>query len=296
MTSRPASADSGLSTPPPPTAEASVATPRAPGEPPPGPSGPRRRGLAILARPKWGTLIVGVGLLGVIQVASTFFPPYIFPDVPRIFRALGSIFERDGADIGHTLFRFAAALGTAILVGWVLGLLMGAFRKSLGAVLSPTMNILMAMPALSWILVSVLWISSIEARTIFICFVIGMPFFAVAVYEGIRDIDSDMVKAVRQFRPTRLQVIRFLFIPQSLVFLLLSIRSTSALCLRILVFAEMIGATSGIGERMSTALANFRMDLIFAWTIVMILGNFLLLGGLGRAERWLLRWRDEVVM
>lgn len=255
-----------------------------------------RRALSWLPRVSWGTLVVTAGALALIQVASLFLPDYIFPDLPKVVTGLGEVLVDEGDDILKSVARFLVALLAAIVCGWALGLAMGAFRRTLGGVLSPALNILMAMPALSWILVSVLWISSIETRIVFICFVIGMPFFAVAVFEGIRDIDPAVVKAIEQFRPTRLQVIRILLIPQSLVFLLLSVRSTSSLCLRILVFAEMIGATSGIGERMSVALANFRMDLIFGWTIVMIIGNFAIVGLIGRAERWLLRWRQEVVV
>jgi NitT/TauT family transport system permease protein len=253
-----------------------------------------RAALTWIPRPGWSTLAVVAAALGLVQIASLFFPAFIFPDVPRIAQALWETLTSDSLNIWISLVRFSVALILAIGCGWLLGLLMGAFRSTFGTLLSPVLNILMAVPALSWILISVLWVSSIEARVIFICFIIGMPFFAVAVYEGIRDIDSDIVKAVEQFRPNRLQVIRTLFIPQSLVFLLTSIRSASSLCLRILVFAEMIGATTGIGQQMSMALANFRIDMIFAWSIVMIIGNFLLVALISRAERTLLKWRDEV--
>jgi NitT/TauT family transport system permease protein len=182
------------------------------------------------------------------------------------------------------------------MIGWSIGLAMGAFRTRVGQYLMPALNIIQAIPALSWVLVSVLWISSIEVRTIFICFIIGLPFFALNVYEGLRDINSDIVKAIDQFRPSRLQVMRILLIPQSLVYLLLSVRSAASLCLRILVFAEMIGATSGVGERMAVALANFRMDQIFAWTLVLIMVGFGVSRATGAAERWLLRWRDEVIV
>jgi NitT/TauT family transport system permease protein len=257
----------------------------------------RRTGAALtwIPRVSWPTIVVAIGALVLVQIASLFFPAFVLPGVPAIMAALWEVLSVDSMHIWITLGRFLAALGLAIVCGWLLGLIMGAFR-SVGKFVSPALNILMAVPALSWILVSVLWISSVEVRVIFICFIIAMPFFAVAVYEGIRDIDSDVVKAIEQFRPTKFQVVQTLFVPQSLVFLLVSIRSTSSLALRILVFAEMIGATAGVGKEMSTSLANFRMDLILAWTIIMIIGNFLIVWGIDKAEEKLLNWREEVTL
>jgi ABC-type nitrate/sulfonate/bicarbonate transport system permease component len=242
------------------------------------------------------TIIVVCVFLAFVQFASLFLPPYLFPDVRAVFVAFYSILTTDLWDIILTVVRFLFALFLAIMIGWSIGLAMGAFRTQVGQFLLPALNIIQAIPALSWVLVSVLWISSIEVRTIFICFIIGLPFFALNVYEGLRDINADIVKAIDQFRPTRLQVMRILLIPQSLVYLLLSVRSAASLCLRILVFAEMIGATSGVGERMAVALANFRMDQIFAWTVVLILVGFGVSRLTGLAETWLLRWRDEVIV
>jgi ABC-type nitrate/sulfonate/bicarbonate transport system permease component len=63
-----------------------------------------------------------------------------------------------------------------------------------------------------------------------------------------------------------------------------------------LVFAEMIGATSGVGERMAHALANFRMDQIFAWTVILIFVGFGVSRISAAAEWWLLSWREETVV
>src|SRR5690606_37386388 len=193
--------------------------------------------------------------------------------------------------VGVTLLRFCVAMLLAGGLDWVIGIVMGAFRNSAGRFLQPFFSIVQAIPALSWVLLSVLWIGDIEARIIFVFFVIGIPFFVVPVFEGIRDLDTDLLHAIEQFRPTRWQTIRILLIPQSITYLLIALRSSSAFCLRILVFAEMIGATSGIGSSMGDAQSSFRLDLIFAWTIVLVVFNFILIGAIGFVEKRLLGWR-----
>lgn len=252
--------------------------------------------IAAIVSQVWPTVVVAALLVGLIQLGHLSLPPYLFPSALAVGQAVVEAFTVDASDIFISLFRFIVALSTATLCGWLLGLLMGAFRKSVSRILKPIFSILQAVPALSWVLLSVLWISEVEIRIWFICFMIGLPFYAIAVYEGIRDIDSELVEAIDQFRPNRWQVLVMLLIPQSLVYLLISMRSVSSLILRILVFAELIGASSGIGEAMGAAQTNFRMDMIFAWTIVMVLFNFLLMGGIDLLERHLLSWRKEVAV
>lgn len=256
---------------------------------------PRRKVPAPVRSLLWTTAVVCL-LIAAIQVTSMFTEPYIFPDVPTIVAAIREILAEDVSGLLATIGRFFLALFAAMIVGWALGLLMGTFRNSVGELLRPVFSIMQAVPALSWVLISVIWVYSIEMRILLIVFVIGVPFFVIAVYEGIRSTDHDMVEAVNQFRPSRWQVLVYLFLPQSLSYVLLTLKSASSFCLRILVFAELIGATTGIGYEMGQAQANFRVDLIFGWTVLLIVFNFALAGAVNLAERYLLRWRREAVV
>lgn len=242
------------------------------------------------------TATVVLGLVIAIQIAAIFAPRYIFPDVPMVLSAIAETLTDDLSGLVTTLVRFFAALALAVILGWAIGLIMGTFRKSVGELLRPVFAIMQAVPALSWVLISVIWLRNTEVRILFIVFVIGIPFFVNAVYEGIRSIDPDIVEAVNQFRPSRWQVLQYLFIPQSVTYVLMTLRSASSFCLRILVFAELIGATTGIGYEMGQAQANFRVDLIFAWTVLLIIFNFVLMGAVNYLEGHLLRWRREAVL
>lgn len=243
----------------------------------------------------WTALVVVLVLAG-IQVVSLFTEPYVFPDLASVWDAVVEILSEDRASVATTLGRFFLALVGAMLVGWAIGLLMATFRTTVGELLRPVFSIMQAVPALSWVLISVIWLHSIETRILFIVFVIGVPFFVIAVYEGIRNTDHDMVEAVSQFRPSRWQVLAYLFVPQSLGYVILTLRSASSFCLRILVFAELIGATAGVGYEMGQAQANFRIDLIFGWTVLLIVFNFVLMGAIDLVEKRLLRWRKEAVV
>lgn len=231
-----------------------------------------------------------------IEIGHSSLPPYLFPSTQQILANTVVALTEEWADLLLTVFRLIVTLLTATALGWLLGLLMGAFRSSVGLVAMPILSILQAIPAVSWILVASLWIAEPEIRIWLICFGLGLPLYAISVYEGVRDLDGELLEAVEQFRPTKWQVIYILLIPQSFVYLLISMRTVSSLVLRVLVFAELVGASSGVGARMGDAQTNFEMPMIFAWTVIMVVLNFVMLWLMDVAERYLLSWRREVAI
>lgn len=260
------------------------------------PTGHGPGGMPKALRQGGAALIVVLIFGGLIQLGHASLPPHLFPSLQEVGLELKNILTSQLGQIFITFIRFIASLLGATLVGWLLGLMMGAFRNSVGLFASPLLSILQATPAVSWVLVAIIWMSNVDARVLFICFMVGAPLYAIHVYEGVRDIDVDLVEATEQFRPSRWQVIRILLVPQSLVALLVSMRAVSSLVLRILVFAELIGASTGIGARMADAQTNFQMAAIFAWTVIMIFVNFLIVILIDMAEKRLIGWRREAVV
>jgi NitT/TauT family transport system permease protein len=238
-------------------------------------------------------LVVLAGLLGAMQVIDSLMPDYLFPSVPELAEATWIALTAEQSSIVATLTRFVVALGAAVIVGWALGVAMATFPRTLGRLLKPLITIIQAVPALSWILLAVLWLDGVEQRVFAVVFVIALPFYVLAVIDGVRALDSDVFDAVAQFRPRRQQILRILFVPQSLVYVMLTTRNAAAFCLRILVFAELIAATSGIGSQMSAAQSRFEISYIFAWSVVLIAFNVVFVALIDALEWRLLRWRKE---
>jgi NitT/TauT family transport system permease protein len=254
-----------------------------------------RRGAVRPARSRrwawiWG-LTSGLIMLAGWELISLRFPDYLLPGVPETLRATWEIVRDSSGEIGVTLTRLLTAMGIAMAGGWLLGLLMSI--RVLGALVQPMLKVASAIPFVSWVLLAVLWVTSIEVRVTFVCVVLVLPVFAINVYEGVRTFDPELVQAVGQFGPGRWQFMRYVLIPNSFADVLLTTRSMTGFALRILVFAELIGANNGVGNLMSDAQSNFRVDHLLGLTIVMIASTLALLGIASAAERYLLRWRPE---
>jgi NitT/TauT family transport system permease protein len=143
------------------------------------------------------------------------------------------------------------------------------------------------------VLLAVLWVSNIEIRILFVVVVLVLPVYAVNVYEGVRTFDPELVQAVRQFGPGRWQFLRYVLLPNSVADVILTTKSMTGFSLRITVFAELVGASTGVGALMADAQSNFRVDQLLGLTLVMIASTLVLLALVGQAERRLLRWRPE---
>lgn len=240
----------------------------------------------------WPVAVVVVLVAVAVQLMSYAFPPYIVPPVPEIVVALGEVFAEYGSDMVDSIIRFVIAILAAMFGGWIIGLLM-SLQRTIGRLGEAFFRLVLATPALSIMVFAVLWFRGIELRIFFVAFTLAVPFYVIAVYEAVKGLDRGLVDAVQQFRPTRWQMLRLVLIPYTVSHLILTTKSIASFTLRIIVFAEVIAATSGVGSAIVEAQANFRTDRIFAWTVILVAFSFVMLATVDRLERALLKWRPE---
>jgi NitT/TauT family transport system permease protein len=241
---------------------------------------------------KWATAVVVVAIVLLMQIGSYFVPPYILPSPISILGSLLSSLTTEYLQILITLLRLLVSLTLSIAIGTALGIIMGTFA-SVRPYLRALVIIDTGIPALSWMLVAVFWFKDPELRMFFIMVVIIVPIYALNVYDGIRAMSKEWLEMCESFRPTRWQVLRYLILPHIVPYVLMTTRSTVGYATRMLIFAELIGSSLGIGARMGLAQATFHMDSVIAWTVLLVIMNMLAQGCVGLLERYLLRWRDE---
>lgn len=238
-------------------------------------------------------VVIAIGL--VMEVASGFVPDYILPSPQVIARSLFELLTSDPMQVFITLGRLAVAIVFSMVAGVTVGLLMGTSRR-IGPYLRALVIIDTGIPALSWMLIAVFWFKDAEARIFFILTVILLPFYALNVYEGVRSMSSDWLDMLESFRPSRWQTMRYLIIPHAVPYVLLTTKSVIGYAIRMVIFAELVASAVGIGARMSFAQSTFRIDQVFAWTLLLVILNLVFQWLAGVAEKRLLKWRKEVAV
>ncbi|MGE0338708.1 MAG: ABC transporter permease [Xanthobacteraceae bacterium] len=238
------------------------------------------------------TLVVSALLILVIQIASFYVPSYIIPAPAEILKSAWQILSRDANHIFTTGIRLFIALFFAMGIGVLFGIIMGTLPK-VRPYLRALVIIDTGIPALSWMLVAIFWFKEPEFRIFFILSVILIPFYALNIYDGIRALPKEWVDMIESFRPNRWQVLRYLVFPHIVPYIFLTTKSIVGYAIRMAIFAELVASAIGIGAQMNLAQSNFRIDQIFAWTLLLVIINLSLQAFVAMLEKIALRYRAE---
>ena len=259
---------------------------------------PRHRGASVrevVRGDAWATAVVAALLLVAMQVASLFVPDYLMPSPLAVLKAGAQLSKTELMHVVVTLARLAAALVFAVVVGILYGVAMAVFERA-RPYLRAVIVIDTGIPALSWMLLAVLWFGNAELRIFFILAVILIPFYALNVFDGIQALPRDLIDMLDSFRPTRLQTLRYLLIPHIVPYVLLTTKGVVGYAIRMTIFAELVASAVGIGSRMNLAQSTFHIDQLIAWTFLLVLLNLGLQAVVAACERWLLKWRPEATI
>lgn len=243
----------------------------------------------------FATAIVVAVIVVLMQISSYFVPAYIMPSPVAVVKSLFESLITDYSQILITLLRLAISMLIAIITGTAIGIITGTIA-SVRPYLRALVLIDTGIPALSWMLMAVFWFKNPEIRMFFILFVIIVPIYALNIHDGIRAMPKEWLEMCESFRPRRAQVLRYLIIPHVIPYVLMTTKSTVGYATRMLIFAELIGSSLGIGARMGLSQATFHMDSVIAWTVMLVIINMLAQGSVSLAERYLLKWRDEAAV
>ena len=238
-----------------------------------------------------GAVALG-GLAFAWQAASYFFPPFLFPSVPAIAARFTAILLSWSTlhDAAATAIRIILGMAGAFLFGGALAILMGRSPR-LARYVYPLLNFNQGVPALSWVVISIIWFRGIEFRIFFIMVMTTLPAFAFQILDAYRAMPKDLVEMTLSFRPSRRDLLRTLVLPAVMPGILTAWRVNLGNAARVVVVAELVGATGGVGYQLLQQQQLFDMSGAVAWTIVLVVFVLAMQRIIGEVERRMLRWR-----
>ncbi len=216
----------------------------------------------------------------------------LFPPPSAVFVALwGEIVSGQlPRNLGITLGRVAFAFAIAMVLGSALGLAMGRLPW-LDRLLDSLLTALLNLPALVGIVLIYVWFGLSEASAIAAVALNKLPSTAVTVREGARALDQGLIEMACSFRMGRVHTIRHVVLPQLYPYLFAAARSGLALIWKIVLVAELLGRSDGVGFQIQVYFQLFDVTGILAYTMAFIvvvqLIEWLVLQPLERrATRW----------
>lgn len=190
--------------------------------------------------------------------------------------------------------RVLTGLAIGVTFGVVFALVAGLSRKGEAAV-DPLMQIKRTIPTLALTPLFIVWFGIGETPKIaLIAFASMFPVY-LNLYSGIRGVDLRLLEGARSFGLSRAEQVWHVILPGALPSLLVGLRYSLSIAILVLVVAEQINASAGLGYLINNARDFMRTDVIVVCLIVYAV--------LGLAADWLVRtvenralvWRPSLV-
>ncbi|TAM59526.1 MAG: ABC transporter permease [Rhodanobacter sp.] len=233
------------------------------------------------------------GLVAVWEIAARLAGSNMLPTPVAVLAAVYR-YTRSGQlplELGITLARVGAAFVVAMTVGTVIGFMMGRSRK-LNLLLDGPLVLALNIPALVIIILCYLWLGLTDVAVIVAVALNKIPVVVVTTREGTRAIDSRLLAVAQVYHVPRTVTLYRVILPQLYPYLIASARNGLALIWKIVLIAELLGRSNGVGFELSVFFQFFDITSILAYTLAFAVVVMAIEAGVMRPlEKRLLRWR-----
>jgi NitT/TauT family transport system permease protein len=195
--------------------------------------------------------------------------PQVLPPLPDTFVA-GWEMARSGelfTDLWASTERVLSGFGLAVLVSVPIGVVMGTFLAG-EALFEPLFAMLRYLPAPAFIAVFLVWFGIDEAPKIALIFTGTVFFNTLMTADVVRSVPRALINVSYTLGARRGEVLRKVIIPHSLPGMIDSVRVNIAAAWALLVVAEVVSSTDGLGRSIIQAQRFQRIDEMFAVLIV----------------------------
>jgi ABC-type nitrate/sulfonate/bicarbonate transport system permease component len=242
-----------------------------------------RLGVPLLLLAAW-ELVARLGLVNTLLFpppSAAFVDLYVLMSSGYLWRALYA-----------SLFRVVCGFALAVAFGAALGMTM-ARNRLVHDVFDPLVELLRPISALALFPLAILWFGIGDASKIFLIALAASFPVILNTYAGARSIDANFVRAARSLGATEFEIFKGIVLPASLPHIFTGVRLAWGISLIVIIAAEMIGATVGMGYMILEAQQTFRTERVMAGIFVIGVIGFVTDLGFRRLRRWLLPWYRE---
>ncbi|MBS7700033.1 MULTISPECIES: ABC transporter permease subunit [unclassified Chelatococcus] len=193
--------------------------------------------------------------------------------------------------LGITLARVGFSLAIALIVGSAIGYVAGRW-SGVDLWLKPWVLVSLNIPALITVILVYVWLGLTEVALVVAVALNKIPTIAVTIREGANRLDRDLSEMAALYSFDWKVRARHLVLPQLAPYALVAVRNGLALTWKIVLVAELLGRSDGVGFQLQVFFQNFDVAHILVYTIAFT-GTVLILeyGILARIEKRCTSWR-----
>jgi len=215
----------------------------------------------------WGSIASIFLFLAVWEMGFQTYGELILPSPKTVFEVMGTLL-RDASfhtDVYLTVKRGLIGFSVSLLLGSVLGLTAGYFVTA--SVMSrPIVTVLVGIPPIAWIVLAMIWFGLGDMTVMFTVVIASFPIVFTGALQGSRTIEGELKEMMESFHIGFLQKVRDLYFPHLFSYLFPSWISALGMSWKIVIMAELLSSSDGIGA--SLAVARSHLDTPLALALV----------------------------
>jgi NitT/TauT family transport system permease protein len=234
-----------------------------------------------------------LSILAVWLLFSRLLGAQVLPGPLSTFEFLWNQLERGALTrhIGITMYRVLVAFSVAMVAGVALGVLMGVSRV-VDRLMEAWLIVGLTVPRIMLFVIAYLLIGLNDTSAIVALVLTVVPTIIVQLREGMRAIDRKLIEMARAYRRSNLAIWRKVIFPQLLPYFIGTARGALSLAWKMVILAELLGRTSGVGYQITFYFQMFNMRGILAYGVAMMLVLAAIdLTFVGLSQRYGFRWR-----
>jgi NitT/TauT family transport system permease protein len=195
-------------------------------------------------------------------------------------------------NLAITLARVGTSFVLAMVLGTALGVAMGR-NKAIDRFFDPLIIMLLHLPALVVIVLAYVWLGLNETAAIGAVALNKLPNTTVTLREGARALDKSLDEMAHVFDLPLSKKVRHVVLPQLAPYFAAAMRSGLSLVWKIVLVAELLGRSNGIGFEIGVAFQLFDVTRLLAYALPFV-GLMLAIETfvVQPVERHISRWRQ----
>lgn len=240
-----------------------------------------------------GAFIGIAAILGIWAFISRRQPELILPSPTQTWDSIIKLWQK--GVVGEAMLQTLVAALIGVLIAFAIGALWGTANGTsrwFTAITQPLLSALMAIPPVLLVALGVVWLGPRGSVVRLVVVLVALPLIVTAISEAVRDVDSDLVEMARSFNLSRWATARHVVLPSVVSPVLAATSVTVGQALRVVVMAELLSGSNGVGAQVALARTNLQTADLFAWTIMLVVVVLVIEAAAIRPlTNYLLRWR-----
>lgn len=237
-----------------------------------------------------------VGFVALWEAAAAFkFADPMFISSPSRIATIARVMWDDPdfwRDVKVSSTEFVWGYLAAIAVGVPLGLATGWYKR-LQYAIGPFIDVLNAVPRVTFMPIMVLWFGIGMWSKFAVVFLGAVIPIILSTYSGVRTNEARFLRVAKSFGASQFKTFTSIILPGTAPFIFTGLKYASGRALLGVVVGELYAATAGVGNMIAKAGNAFETDLVFFGVLLFTFTGLAVTSVLGRIESRFDRWRPQ---